>query len=183
MSLVSEQLGEFNKVIDHFKKDLATLKTGRANPAILDGVLVENYGLKMPLSQLASVSVTEARCLLIQPWDKNLLKEMEKAIREANLDLGLANEGERLRVTVPPMTEESRKNIVKLLHQKMEQAKIAVRTTRDDIKEKILTAEKNKEFGEDEKYSLIEELDQKTGEYNGQIKELGDAKEEEIMTI
>ena len=125
----------------------------------------------------------EARPIIIQPWDKNVIKAMEKAVREAGLDLGIANEGDRIRITVPQMTEESRREIVKLLGQKEEQARIAVRNIREDIKEKILAAEKNKEFGEDEKFSLVEELDKTVSDYNNKIKEISQAKEQEIMTV
>jgi ribosome recycling factor len=183
MSIVSNHATDFDKAVGHFKEDIATLKTGRANPAILDNVRVEAYGAPSPLNQLSSISVPEARSILIQPWDKNVVKDIEKALREASLDLGIVNEGDKIRITIPQMTEESRKDIVKILHQKEEQAKIAVRSIREDIKEEILAAEKNKEFGEDEKFSLIEELDKKVGEYNDRIKAIAADKEKEIMTV
>lgn len=183
MSIIENHLAEFEKTIEHFKSDINGLKTGRANPAILDGIVAEAYGVKTPLNQLASISVPEARSIIIQPWDRNITKEIEKAIRESELEVSVANEGERIRLTISPMTEESRKEIVKHLHQKMEQARIAARAIRDEIKEEIIQAEKNKEFGEDERYRLIEELDKKTGEYNEKIKSIGEKKEREIMTV
>jgi len=183
MSIIDNHLGEFAKAIEHFKNDIATLKTGRANPAILDSVVVPAYGANMPINQLASVSVPEARSILIQPWDKSVLKEIEKAILEANIGLNPVNEGDKIRITMPTMTEETRKDIVKVLNKKTEEARIAIRQVRDKIKEEIMAAEENKEFGEDERFRLIELLDKKTVEHNDQIKVINEEKETEIMTI
>ncbi|HLD28132.1 MAG TPA: ribosome recycling factor [Patescibacteria group bacterium] len=183
MSIIDNHQNEFGGAIEHFKQDISSLKTGRANPAVLDGIAVSAYGVQTPLNQVASISVVEARSIVIQPWDKNIINDIDKAISQSGLDLGAINEGDKIRITVPQMTEESRKEIVKLLHHKMEEARVAIRNIRDKIKEEILEAEKNKEFGEDEKYSQIEELDKKTGDHNDQIKEVGDKKEQEIMTV
>jgi len=183
MSLIQQHQEDFNKAIEHFKTDIASLKTGRANPAILDNVLVEAYGAKTPLNQMASVSVPEARSILVQPWDKSVLKEVEKALRESDLNLSLVNEGDKIRITIPQMTEESRKEIVKTLHAKAEEARIALRNIRDEVKDEILQAEKNKEFGEDEKFNLMETLDKEISKYNDQVKNLTEDKEKEIMTV
>lgn len=183
MSLVDDHKVDFNKAIDHFINDISTLKTGRANPAVLDSVKVEVYGTFVPINQVASVAVPEARSIIIQPWDKGVINNIDKAIRESDLGLSSINEGDKIRIVIPQMTEESRKEIVKSLNKKMEEARIAVRGVRDEIKEEILEAEKNKEFGEDEKYNLIEQLDKVTVEFNNKIKELGDKKEKEIMTV
>jgi ribosome recycling factor len=183
MNNITNTQPEFVKVINHFRQDIATLKTGRANPAIFDGVRVESYGAMMPLNQLASISVPEARSIIIAPWDKNVLKDIERALRESDLNLNPVNEGDKIRISIPAMTEESRRGIVKILNQKMEQARIAIRGVRDDIKEQILEAEKNKEFGEDMKYQLIEDLDKVTTNFNDEIKTIGEEKEQEIMTI
>ena len=120
---------------------------------------------------------------MIQPWDKSLVKDIEKAIIEANLNLSPANEGERIRISLPVMTEETRRDTVKLLHQKAEASRIAIRQERDGVKGEIEEAEDNKEFGEDEKFRLLEELDKVVGKYNEEIKALADKKEEEIMTV
>ena len=183
MNLIDSHKKDFDKAVEHFISDLATLKTGRANPAILDLIKVESYGTFMPINQLASVAVPEPRSILIQPWDKSLVNNIDKAIRESDLGLSSINEGDKIRIVIPQMTEEARKEIVKSLHKKMEEARIAVRSVRDEIKEEILEAEKNKEFGEDEKYNLIEKLDKITGDYNNKIKEAGEKKEKEIMTV
>ena len=183
MSIISNHQGEFSKAIEHFKLEIVALKTGRANPAMLDGILVEAYGVLNPISQIATVSLSDARGLAIQPWDKGLLKEIEKAIAESDLQLSPVNDGERIRLNMPPLTEETRKEAVKSLGHKAEDAKISVRLLRDKIKEEVLEAEKNKEFGEDEKFRLLEELDKVVGKHNEEIKALADKKEAEIMTV
>ncbi|MFA5124496.1 MAG: ribosome recycling factor [Patescibacteria group bacterium] len=183
MSIIDDHKNEFIKVVDHFKTELGQLKTGRANPAILDGVRVQNYGTLMPLNQVASVTIGDSRSLLIQPWDKSIVKDIEKAILESNLNLSPSNEGERIRISLPVMTEETRRDTVKLLHQKAEQAKITIRLERDQVKGKIEAAEEDKEFGEDERFRLLEELDKTVGKYNEEVKGLVEKKEEEIMTV
>ncbi|MFA6593729.1 MAG: ribosome recycling factor [Candidatus Buchananbacteria bacterium] len=183
MSIIDDHKGEFIKIVEHFKTELGQLKTGRANPAILDGVRVQSYGALMPLNQVASVTIGDARSLLIQPWDKGLVKDIEKAILESNLNLSPANEGERIRISLPVMTEETRRDTVKLLHQKAEQAKIAIRLERDKIKGEVEAAEENKEFGEDERFRLLTELDKTVGKYNDEVKDLVEKKEAEIMTV
>lgn len=183
MSIVDNHKEDFNKAVDHFKSELATIKTGRANPAILDNIRVEAYGVPSPINQVASVNVSDARSLVIQPWDKGTLKDIEKAILESGLNLNPANDGEKIRINLPVLTEETRKETVKLLNHKAEDAKIAVRLIRDKVKEEIIEAEKNKEFGEDDKFRLLEELDKKVASLNEAIKDLSDKKEEEVMTI
>ncbi|MEK7072065.1 MAG: ribosome recycling factor, partial [Patescibacteria group bacterium] len=150
MSLIDNHKVDFNKAIDHFVSDISTLKTGRANPAVLDLIKVEVYGTFVPINQVASVSVPEARSIIIQPWDKGVINDIDKAIRESDLGLSSVNEGDKIRIVIPQMTEESRKEIVKNLNKKIEDARIAIRGVRDEIKEEILAAEKNKDFGEDE---------------------------------
>jgi len=183
MSIVTQHAENFKKVVEHFKTEIAVLKTGRANPSMLDNIRVEAYGALTPLNQVASISVSDARSLAIQPWDKSVLKDIEKAISESDLRINPVNDGERIRLNLPPMTEENRKETVKVLNNKAEEAKIAIRLQRDEVKEMILEAEKNKEFGEDEKFSLLEELDKTVAKYNEEIKQLADAKETEIMTV
>ena len=174
---------EFDKAIDFFKKEISNLRTGRANPGMLDNVLVEAYGAKNPINAVANVSVADAQSITITPWDKNVAKDIEKAIVEASLGLGVVNEGGRIRVTVPKMTEENRKDLVKKLNEKMETSRISLRQIRDDIKNEIEQAEKDKEVTEDEKYSFIEQLDKEIRELNDELKKIRDQKEEDIMTI
>ena len=183
MSIIDNHKEEFSKALEHFQTEINGLKTGRANPAILDGVRIEAYGTLNPIINVASVAVPDARSLIIQPWDKSIIKEIEKGIIEANLNLNPVSDGDKLRINLPPLTEETRKEIVKLLNQKAEDAKIALRMVRDKAKDEIIAAEKDKEFGEDEKFRLLEELDKKVGAYNDQIKSLMEKKEAEILTV
>ena len=183
MSLIDESKPEFAKAVEHFKNELATIRTGRATPALIENILVDAYGAKTPIKQLGSINVADAKSMTVEAWDKSLLKGVEKAIAAANLGLGTADEGNFIRVSVPPMTEESRKDLVKLLKDKTENARIAVRNTRDKIKENIVQQEKNKEITEDDKYRFQKDLDELTGKYNDEIKELSEAKEKEIMTV
>ncbi len=174
---------EFTKAIDFFKKDIASLRTGRANLAILEGVQVEAYGTKNSLSSLSSLSVSDAKSLVISPWDKNIMKDVEKAIVAANLGVGVVNEGDKIRITVPAMTEENRRELVKKLNEKMEKARITIRQTRDEIKEAIAKGEEDKEISEDDKFRFMKELDEEVGKKNEELKSIRDRKEEEIMTI
>ena len=171
------------KVIDFFKKDISSLRTGRANPAILDGILIEAYGTKTPLVGLASVSVPEARSLVITPWDKSIVKDVERAMVAADLGLNPVNEGDKIRLVVPLLTEENRHELVKKLSEKMEVARISLRQTRDEIKELIEAAFKSKAMSEDDKFRFLKELDEEIARKNDEVKGIKDKKEEEIMTI
>lgn len=174
---------EFVKAIEHFQKEISSLRTGRANPALLDNILVDAYDSKSPLSGLASVSVPDARSIIVSPWDKTVLKNIEKAIIEANLGLSVTNEGDKIRAIVPLMTEENRKDLVKNLNEKMEKARVSIRQIREVVKEAIENASKNKEIGEDDKFRAIKELDEEVNKRNDLIREIRDKKERDIMTI
>lgn len=175
--------GEFDKNIDFFKKEILSLRTGRANPAILEGIQVESYGVKTPLNGVSSISVADARSITLTPWDKGVIKDMEKAIVEANLGVGVINEGNLIRVTIPEMTEENRKDLVKKLNEKHEKSRITIRQTRDEIKGDIESAEENKEISEDDKFRFLKELDEKVAKTNDELKEARDKKEKDIMTV
>jgi len=174
---------EFIKAIDFFKKDIANLRIGRANPAMLDGVQVEVYGTKTPVNGLASITVPEARSIIVAPWDKNVIKDIEKAIVSADLGVSVVNEGDKLRLTIPQLTEENRRDLVKKLNEKMEAARVAVRQIREEIKSDIEKAYEDKEIAEDDKFRFIKELDEEAGKKNNELKEIRDGKEKEIMTI
>ncbi|MCK4539889.1 ribosome recycling factor [Candidatus Parcubacteria bacterium] len=174
---------EFIKVMDFFKKEISGLRTGRANPGILDGVYVSAYGVKTPLSGLSSINVPDGQSITVAPWDKNVIKDIEKAIVDANLGIAIVNEGSQLRLTVPKMTEESRKEMVKKLNEKHEAARIAIRQIREDIKNTIEQAEKDKEITEDEKFLFVKELGEETAKQNENLKAVKDKKEQDIMTI
>ncbi len=174
---------QVNKILDFLKVELSALRTGRANAAILDSVLVEAYGQKMPLKGVASVSVPDPRTLVVEPWDKGLLKEVEKAITEARLGLNPVNEGQIIRLPLPVLTEETRQELVKILNQKLEQARISLRQLRDGARDQIFSEEKEKMMGEDQRFRLQQKLDEMMKDFNDKIKVMGEEKEKEMMTI
>jgi ribosome recycling factor len=172
----------FEKIMEHAKNDISSLRTNNITPSLIENVSVVVYGSKMPLIQLGSISSPEPRQLLVETWDKNILKDVEKAIETATLGLSIKNEGNFLRLTMPTMTEETRKQVIKLLNEKIEKTKISFRGLRDEIKEEIIKAEKNKEITEDEKFRAQEDLDKLTREYTDKVGEIGEKKEKEILS-
>lgn len=174
---------EVDKTIEHFKTEIASLRTGRANPALVENIFVEAYGVKTPLIQLASISVPEARTINIEPWDKNLVKDVEKGINVANLGFQAVVDGNLIRITMPQMTQEDREKLVKILKEKHEATKISIRNIREKIKEEIVAAEKNKDLTEDDRYNFVEELDKEIENWNKKLNEIAENKEAEIMKI
>lgn len=180
---ISNKEQDFAHALEFFKKEISTLRTGRANPAILEGVQVEAYGVMNPLNAVGNISVSDARSIVVVPWDKAVLKAMEKAIQEANLGLGINNEGDKLRLTVPSLTEENRKELVKKLNEKMEKSRIVLRQTREEVKSKVEAAFSAKEMSEDDKFRFIKELDEYVTKKNDELKDTRDKKEKDIMEI
>jgi len=174
---------DFTGVIDFFKKDIATLRTGRANPSLLEGVLVEAYGVKNPVNAVANIAMADSRSLTVAPWDKNVMKDLEKALIEADLGVGVVNDGDKIRVNIPMMTEENRKDLVKKVNEKQEKAKVSIRQIREEVRQAIEEAESHKEFGEDDKFRFMKELDEAVTKLNEEIKNLRDRKEKEVMEI
>ncbi|RMD58886.1 ribosome recycling factor [Candidatus Parcubacteria bacterium] len=174
---------ELENAVSFFQKEIKTLRTGRANPSLLEGVLVEAYGTKSPLNAVANISVADGRSMVVAPWDKGIIKDVEKALVEADLGVGVVNEGNQIRLNIPPITEENRRELVKKLNEKMEKARITLRQVRDEIKESIEEGEASKEIAEDDKFRFLKELDEEIRKYNDRLKEIRDKKEEEIMTI
>lgn len=174
---------DFENILDFFKRDISTLRTGRANPAVLDGIQVEAYGVPNPLNAVANITVADARSITISPWDKAVSKDIEKAIIEADLGLGVVNEGDKIRLTVPTLTEENRHETVKKLNEKLEKSRITLRQVREDVKNSIEQAEENKELSEDEKFRAMKELDELVTKKNEELKAARDRKEKDIMEI
>ena len=168
----------FEPVITHLTHELQKLRTGRANPVILEDVRVTYYGTSMPLKQLGTISVPEPRQLLVQPWDKNALQPMEKAIRDAGLGLNPTNEGDKLRITLPALTTERRAELAKLVGKIAEEARVKVRNIREEVLRDVKKLE-----DEDEKFRKQEQLQKIIDEYNLKIKDHAAAKEKEILTI
>jgi len=177
---LQDKKANFEKVIEFLRKDLCCVRTNRVTPALVENIQVNVYGVNMPLLQVASINSPEPRQLLIEPWDKNILKDVERSIQTASLGFSVANEGTFLRITMPPMTEETRQQVIKILGDKLEKARQSLRLVRDEVKEEIIKAEKNKEITEDERYSLFEDLDKMTRKCTEEVNSIGKKKEEEI---
>ena len=171
------------KAVDDFRKELATLRTGRANAAILDAIRVDYHGTPMPVNQLGTVMVPEATLLVISPWDPSVVPLIDKAIRASDLGLNPTNDGKVVRVPMPSPTEERRKELVKHLHKILENHRTAVRNIRRDIKEAIDKLEKDKKISQDEQKRALEEMEKFTHAETKKIEDLSGAKEKEIMEI
>ncbi len=180
---IEKYRSNFNEIIEKCKNDISVIRAARATPILVENILIEVYGTKTPLQQLANINIPDPKTILISPWDKNIVKNIEDAIRNSDLNLNPVNEGDKIRLVLPQLTEERRLELVKTLKQKLEQYRIRLRQLRDQIKEEIIDMEKQKQISEDEKYRLLEKLDKMTSEFNDKIKEIGEDKEKEIMTI
>jgi len=178
MKTMEEKMG---KSINNLEAELATLKAGRANPTMLDRIEVEYYGSMVPISQVGNISAPEPRVLMITPWEKSALKAIEKAINMSELNINPNNDGSVIRLIVPELTEETRKNLVKVVHKKGEEAKIAIRSIRRDVIEKIKGMKK--EVSEDEVKKGEEDVQKKVDEFIKKVDKILQNKEKEIMTV
>ncbi|MCX6792828.1 MAG: ribosome recycling factor [Candidatus Falkowbacteria bacterium] len=174
---------KFKQAIEFFDREAATLRTGRANPNMLDNIHVEAYGSTMPLNGVGNISVSDGRSIVITPWDKTVLKDIEKALVAADLGVGVVNEGDKVRLSIPALTEENRRELVKKLNSKMEEARIVIRQLRDEVKQEIEAGLEAKEVSEDDKFRFVKELDEAVVAYNEELKTARDHKEKEIMTV
>nr|WP_195258043.1 ribosome recycling factor [Bacillus paralicheniformis] len=181
--VMNETKERMEKAIGAYQRELATVRAGRANPSLLDKVTVEYYGAQTPLNQIASITVPEARMLLITPYDKTALGDIDKAIQKADLGITPSNDGNIIRITIPPLTEERRKELAKLVKKYSEDAKVAVRNIRRDANDDLKKLEKNGEMTEDELRSSTEDVQKLTDEYVSKIDEITKDKEKEIMEV
>jgi ribosome recycling factor len=181
--VINEKKTDLEKVIDHFKIEIGKLRTGRANPSIVEDLLVNYYGAKTPLKQIASVNVPEPRQITIQPWDRGVLGAIETAIRESDLNLNPTNDGILVRISIPMLTEERRKELVKVLNQKAEEARIGIRSVREDAVKEIQDMEKAGVISEDEKFKGKEKMQEIVDIYNKKVEEIRVKKDGEIMTV
>ncbi len=171
------------KALDHVKADVATLRTGRASAQLLDPVFVEAYGTRMKLVEVASIQATDPTMLVVTPWDKSLVEAVEKAIASADLNLSPSVDGSVIRVPVPALTEDKRKEMVKLLHKKIETGKVLLRTVRADSKSEIDAQKSMGGVSEDDIDRDLEALEKEFKKGSDQLDELADRKEKELMTI
>ena len=181
-TLVSKK-PEFQKAIDHLKQELGSIRTGRANTALVENIMVEAYGQPMNVKSLASITIPDAKSIVVDPWDKGVLKDLEKGIRAAGAGFSVVNEGQFLRCVIAPLTEETRKELVKILGQKLEEARGVVRRVREDAKAELVKEEESGRIREDDRYKMQDELDKLVAETNVKMKTMADEKEKEIMTV
>ena len=172
-----------NKTIKNLQKDFSTIRTGRANPAMFEGLRVNVYGSEMPMNQVATISVPEPRLVVIQPWDKSNLTEVEKAIQKSDLSVNPSNDGNLIRIQIPELTGERRKEYVKLAKQKAEDCKVSIRNIRRDGNDMIKSLEKEKEISEDEAKSTQDRIQKITDKYIEDTQKLTDNKEKEILSL
>lgn len=181
--IVNKKRDDLEKAIEHLKLETGKIRTGRANPSMVEDLLVDYYGTKTPMKQVASINTPEPRMIVIQPWDKGALTAIESAIRESDLNLNPNNDGVLVRVNIPMLTEERRKEMVKTLNQKTEDGRIAVRSIRENVWKEIQDAEKRGEISEDDKFKGKDKLQEIIDEYNKKIEDIRVKKEVEIMTV
>jgi ribosome recycling factor len=174
---------EMKEALIALEREFATIRTGRATPTLLDTVHVEAYGGMVPIKQVASIGIPDAKTIMVQPWDKNNLPAIEKAILAANLGFTPTNDGRVIRITIPALTEERRKEYVKMAKQMAEEARVAIRNTRRKHKDEAKKLEKEHQIGEDEMYKDIDKIQELTDKYIEKIDELLTAKEAEIMEV
>lgn len=169
--------------VEHTREDLTTIRTGRANPAMFNGVIAEYYGVPTPITQMASISVPEPRMLIIKPYEMSVMNQIENAIRNSDLGVNPTNDGQVLRVTIPQLTEERRKQMVKLAKSKGEDGKIAVRNIRRKGMDQLKKLQKDGDAGEDEVQAAEKELDKVTATYVTQVDQLVERKDKELMEV
>lgn len=179
----SQAKTRMEKAVEDFRKDLASVRTGRANVAILDHVRVDYHGTAMPINQLGTLAVPDPTIIVISPWDPGAVPLIDKAIRISDLGLNPTNDGKVIRVPIPPLTEERRKELVKHIHKVLENHRTAVRNIRRDIKEAIEKLEKDKKISEDDKKRSLDELEKLTHSETKKIEDLSAAKEKEVLEI
>jgi len=171
------------KTIESITNELGGIRSGKATPGLLDSVRVEAYGQKQPLNQLASISVPDPKSLVVQPWDKSIIGDVVKAIQVAELGFNPQVEGNVVRIPVPPLSEERRRELVKLCKKIAEDGKVAVRNIRRDANDNLKKAEKDKEISEDEQRRAMDKIQELTDEYTKKIDELAEKKEKELMSV
>jgi ribosome recycling factor len=181
--ILSDVEERMQKSIKSLLKEFSTIRTGRANPAMFEGLKVSVYGTDMPMNQVATISVPEPRLVVIQPWDKNNLSDVEKAILKSDLSVNPSNDGNLIRIQIPELTEERRKEYVKLAKTKAEECKVAIRNVRRDGNDMIKSLEKDKEVSEDDAKATQDKIQKLTDRYVEETQKLTDNKEKEILNI
>ena len=186
-TMIDETLADaetrMGKAVEAMRRDLATVRTGRASPGLVEQLRVDYYGTPTPLKQLASINVPEARLLTVQPWDKASLDAIEKAIQKSDLGLNPNNDGTIIRLVIPQLTEDRRRELVRVVHKKVEDGRVAIRNVRRDDHEMLRDLLREKEISEDEEHRAQEQLQKVTDRFVGQADEVGEEKERELLEV
>lgn len=183
MPSIQEAREQMERAVEATRREFSTVRTGKATPALLDTVRVEAYGSKMPINQVGTVSAPEPRMLVVQPWDKGLIGAIEKAVRSAELGLNPVNDGNVIRIPIPPLTEERRRELVRVVHKLAEEGRVAVRHARQEANKEIKRRQQAHEVSEDEARRQLDEVQKLTDQYIARIDELLQAKEQEVMEV
>jgi ribosome recycling factor len=181
--VLAETDSRMKKSVEALKREMNTIRTGRANPALVESIMIDYYGVPTPLNQLSSISVPDARVIMIQPWDKQSMKDVEKGIQRSELGLMPNNDGNVIRISLPILTEERRKELVRLVGRKVEEAHVAARNIRRDSLEQFRQMEKNKEISQDDSRRSQEQLQKLTDGHIAQMDVIRDEKEAEVMEV
>lgn len=181
--IINSRREDLNKSIEHFVIETGKIRTGRANPSIVEDLMVDYYGTKTPIKQMAAINIPEPRQITIQPWDRSAMGAIEGVIRNSDLNLNPVNDGILIRITIPMLTEERRREMVKMLNQKAEEARIAVRNIREEILKELKEAEKNGSISEDDEFKGKEKVQEMVTEFNKKIEDIRAKKEVEVMTV
>ncbi len=171
------------KAVEALRQDLAAIRTGRASSALVERIQVDYYGAPTPINQVSQISVPEARLIVIQPYERRLLTDIEKAIQKSDLGINPNNDGQVIRLNIPPLNEERRRDMVKMLHKKLDEHKVAVRNIRRDTQDKLQDREKKKEISEDELKRSKDRLQKLTDKYVDEMDKVGKTKEHEILEV
>ena len=181
--VISDLKRKFDQVIDKLTEDFASVRTGRASSSLVDNIVVTYYGSTVPLKQMAQITTPDASLIVVQPWDKGALADVELAIRNSELGLSPTNDGSVIRVALPPLTQERRDELIRNISKKGEEGRIALRNIRGEAWDQVKKMEKSSELTEDDRYSAEEELNKIIDEYNKKIENLISEKEKELRTI
>ena len=181
--VVNDAERRMSKAVEAAQHDYQSIRTGRANPALLERITVDYYGTAMPINQVATISVPEPRLLLIAPWDKSAVQQIERAIQKSDLGLTPISDGNAVRLSIPTLTEERRRDLIKVLHKKAEEHRVALRNVRRDANEELKRMEKAGEVSEDDIHRAQEQIQKLTDKHAEQVDQVTKAKEEELLEV
>ena len=182
-SILKNADSKMKKAIEALNSELSSIRTGRASPALVEHIKVDYHGVLTPLIQLASISVPEPRTIAVRPWDRSIINNIDKAILKSDLGLNPTNDGTSLRITIPTLTEERRKDLIKIIHKRLEESRIHIRNVRRDTVDELKKSEKDKEISQDQEKRGAEQLQKLTDSYISSIDKIGKDKEAEILEI